>query len=476
MKFKSFFTALCIGMLATGQVAGADAFSSASDDLKEMVKDMQKTMSQMQQTIEMQNAKINMLEDKQNQVKMMSSVQPTSSGESAPVMTDKEFEDRLGLATGGASKWLKGLTFKGDLRLRYEGFSFSNDSFGRTRDRNRFRVRLRLGAEKKLSPEMKVGFGLSTGSLTDPISQNQTLTGLFTYKDILIDKAYATYEPKWAQVGPIKKAEITGGKFANPFEKASTDMVFDPDLRPEGLYEKFDATWIDNRDFKLTSFLTLGQLLLVENSGINDSQMYAFQGGIETTFYTPLMERPVRWMLAPSYYHYQHFADSSNFGTAVGNSNNVTPTTQLDAKAFKIFETYSEIEMYPYGSIPVRPFVDLAWNIAAHSPDGSVGTGERGARSFGVKLGKVSKKGDLELSYAYKWIPANAVVGNFSDSDFSAAGGTGKAGSVFKMGYALTDDLSLNGAMFFVNNLNDNTNSIPDQRTDRFQVDLVWKF
>ena len=87
------------------------------------------------------------------------------------------------------------------------------------------------------------------------------------------------------------------------------------------------------------------------------------------------------------------------------------------------------------------------------------------------------KKGDWEVSYAYKRIEYESVVGAFNDSDFGL-GHSGKQGSVIKAGFALTYNITLNSAMFFVNNtgLGNAAAGIRDERQNRFQVDLVWKF
>ena len=85
------------------------------------------------------------------------------------------------------------------------------------------------------------------------------------------------------------------------------------------------------------------------------------------------------------------------------------------------------------------------------------------------------EKGDWELGLAYKRIEPESVVGAFNDSDFGL-GHSGKRGSVFKLGYALTDSITLGGAAFFVNNLTTGTGGVRDEEQRRFQLDLAWKF
>lgn len=101
---------------------------------------------------------------------------------------------------------------------------------------------------------------------------------------------------------------------------------------------------------------------------------------------------------------------------------------------------------------------------------------------MGLTLGKLVKKGDWQASYQYKYIGANSVVGAFNDSDFGGYnyGGTDKAGNVIKLGYNLTDYLTLNGACYLVRPITQRaaiTNGMqPDQSVRRFQLDMTYKF
>jgi len=131
--------------------------------------------------------------------------------------------------------------FTGDARVRGEGFyqSYAGCPAGVCEDRNRIRLRLRLGVEGKLNEDFNAGIFLATGiwsngspSFTDPVSTNETVTGFFEKKTIALDRGYITYNPvahKWLN--------LTGGKFAYTWQR--TNFMFDPDLNPEGFSEKF---------------------------------------------------------------------------------------------------------------------------------------------------------------------------------------------------------------------------------------------
>jgi hypothetical protein len=229
----------------------------------------------------------------------------------------------------------------------------------------------------------------------------------------------------------------------------------------------------------LKSYLLAGQFVLDEDSTGTDAELLAHQIGVEASLRTPVLERPVEFLSAFSYYTYPGYANSSNFligGTSLarGNPNVAGSSTALDAEDFDVIEIYNELAIYPYG-FPTRFFLDYATNPSDGALSPSI-VDENDAFSIGVALGKAKKKGEWEISYAYKRLEANSVVGAFTDSDFGAAGHIDKRGSVIKLGYALTDNLFLNGAAFFVNNLNTGTAGNRDEEQRRFQLDMLWKF
>ena len=105
------------------------------------------------------------------------------------------------------------------------------------------------------------------------------------------------------------------------------------------------------------------------------------------------------------------------------------------------------------------------------------------AWGLGFKLGKMKKKGDMEMFYGYYEIGANAVVAAFNDGDFGGPGGVGhtnRQGHKFGLGYQLTDAITVNWTGYVVTPLNPNpatvvANSI-NETVFRSQADLVYKF
>ena len=131
---------------------------------------------------------------------------------------------RLGTLEGITSRF----RLNGDIRVRGENYQ---QSCAACFDRNRARVRVRLGLEGKLGDDFLGGLAFATGSLGDPTTTNETMTNFFDRKTIGLDRGYISYQPtahKWLQ--------LTGGKFAYSWNR--TSATFDPDINPEGFVAK----------------------------------------------------------------------------------------------------------------------------------------------------------------------------------------------------------------------------------------------
>lgn len=478
-----------------------------SDDVQKMMNNMAKEMEKMQRTIAEQSQRIQTLESRK-----MDGV-PVPQAASAAPMSEKEFQDMLKSEIKNVG-YFKNLKMGGDFRLRMENFAQGESDSASTTgddgaaDRNRFRYRLRYGIENGIGDDLTVGFRLASGTLSsrdsassgartvynsDPTSTNQTIgsPGLFSYNTIVIEKAYANYKPKYFKdlaLGPItiKGLEIGGGKFDNPFLKYSSPMVWDGDVTPEGVYEKINVNLYQNEGNEVNWFGTAMQSVLKEGSaGETDANLFAFQTGFNLVSYTPMMERPVEFNTAMSFYGYDNYASDGNYildtlsSLARGNTTCVGtagagPCIGLEMGNPKILEFYNELKLTPLFNTPISIFNDIATNVNNGSVSGASAMKDT-AIGYGVKAGKLKDKGDWETSFAWYSIPPNAVVGAFTDSDLGQ-GHANNLGTVWKAGYQLTKNTVLNFAWFNVTPYDSNVATAGDQRTNRFQTDLVWKF
>src|SRR5690349_3471217 len=168
---------------------------------------------------------------------------------------------------GETAEWTQRIKFSGDIRTRAEAVQFDQPRFdpqnrniqiagnytafpdfnkinaGRgfdlngvgdapflntTADRERARIRARLGVEAKVSDWVTAELRLASGSDTSPVSTNQTLgsgSELGKYQ-FWLDRAAI-------RLAPLESLQITVGRAANPFW--TSELLFDEDLNFDGL-------------------------------------------------------------------------------------------------------------------------------------------------------------------------------------------------------------------------------------------------
>ncbi|MDQ7086421.1 MAG: putative porin [Acidobacteriota bacterium] len=126
---------------------------------------------------------------------------------------------------GNGPSWFEKLKFKGDLRLRYEGFKHT----GKYEDgqRDRFRLRYRLGLVADISEGIRIGAELRSGNRLDPVSDNQTLDEGFSKKEIALAQMYVDFALS-------RRFSLIAGKFSPKKLWKVSDMQIDDDVVSEG--------------------------------------------------------------------------------------------------------------------------------------------------------------------------------------------------------------------------------------------------
>jgi putative porin len=160
--------------------------------------------------------------DKDSVAKLSSDLTDVKTTVQSELLTSQDEQKRVSLLEGALGRF----RWTGDVRIRAENFTQQGVA-----DRNRARVRARLGFDGKLNEDFYGAVALATGSLGDPTTTNETLTNNFDRKTIGLDRAYITYNPvahRWLS--------ITAGKFAYQWQR--TGVTGDVDLNPEGFNEK----------------------------------------------------------------------------------------------------------------------------------------------------------------------------------------------------------------------------------------------
>lgn len=400
---------------------------------------------------------------------------------------------------GETNPWLADLTSKGDVRLRYEGFNREQQDAD---DRNRYRFRVRWGLEKRFSDEWRAGFRIASGAGTnEATSTNVTLENEFGLKQVFFDQAYGI----WSPTARVKEflpntllTEVGAGKVANPYEKWGTSIIWDGDVTPEGIYEKWDYKLMDvGTDGRWELNVLAGQWVVDENSGksatsVGDVNMFSYGVG---TYYTWMKDHDANfkftyydWNDLNNYYKVNTSALASTFG---GNDREIA-----DYKILNFYlETNFPVQIPAFGTQNLKLYGDYAYNQSEDDYIGDSSTdetlrnvayreNENDAFSVGFAIGKPKVKGDWMFNYEYYHVEANAVVGSFAESDLGL-GYANNQGHRLAYKYLLTDALELNFTAWIVEKINttiltyqttDNNPNGDDQELLRTQLDLVYKF
>jgi len=422
---------------------------------------------------------------------------------------EKEVMTKLNYKAGerlGLPGWLDRIEFYGDIRLRAQEDSFASDNAdiallndpeqdmnlkNSTVDRDRLRVRARLGADIKVNDWLTGGLQFVTGLQTTPVTPNQT-EGIAQGKYIFgLDRAFLKATPRpWLMV--------EGGRFANPF--LYTDIMFDPDLAFDGVAATFSPKLTDS----LTSFTTVGAFPIeeVESSEDNkakDKWLYSLQTGLK---WQAPNKSTVK--LAVAYHDYKNVEGQSNSvglndysGTAPafrqrGNSTFDINAANLPGQAsiiglaskFEQINIIGQIDFLNFDPVHVTLTGDYIKNIGFDKNEILRRTGnlykeetdayqvkmDVGTKTFSGLRSEAIEKDDWQVSLAYKRIEADAVLDGLNDSNFRLGGSDAK-------GWALVGNYAIDkntwvGARY----LSADTVSGLDYSVDVFLLDLNAKF
>jgi hypothetical protein len=342
--------------------------------------------------------------------------------------------------------WTRGVTVEGDVRVRAQADLFADGNapavgvtetnrnrtptlVNTSEDRQRLRVRARVAVNATLDPNWSAGLRLTTGSLTDPLSSNQTLGSYGNRFTAAFDRAFVRW--RW-----MEHLNAVAGRFGNPW--FGTDLVWANDLGFDGVA----AQWTPDLGPAGRAFLTAAVMPVQEvELSARDKWLYGLQVGADL----PRLFGRVGVRLAAGYYHYSGL---TGVLSPPGSTRN-----EFTAPAFaQKGNTYFNI-----ASDPARPLLGLAadyrlvnltgqlalplgdhrlvvagdWvrNIGFDRAAVAARTGFAvGAQVTGWQLraayghGEVAQPGQWQLFGGYKYLERDAVPDAFTDSDFRLGG------------------------------------------------------
>ena len=313
--------------------------------------------------------------------------------------------------------WVQDMKLKGDFRLRHEWIK-RNDSTDL--NRNRGRIRYRLGIETKINDQVQVGAGLASNGGT-PRGTNLTFSDTFAKSSINLDYAYVQYAPN-------EHLTLTGGKMKIPFWEP-TELLWDADLTPEG--GAANLNWKMNDNIKL--FSNLSTFVIDEiASDQSDPFIILLQSGLEWQ-----KDEKFDYKLAVSY-------DNFDNGTKQLLDSRSSPATNT-VNGGRYDFTYNTVSVASEFGIN-KPFDSFLPRIAAigefvHNPDpGEQNNGWLAGGYVGSK--KVSGPKQWKITGTFRYLGADAWLDVFPDADFYS-GATDVKGYETIFEFGLTKNISL---------------------------------
>ncbi|MHC4927436.1 MAG: putative porin [Planctomycetota bacterium] len=430
------FKNVVVSLLALGFFAGP-AGTAQADEIAELRELMEQQYEQMRQV---QNRLIAL---EKSQVEQGQTIEKI---------------EKEGFTIPETMSWIEKVTLYGDFRYRYE---YRDRAWKSDNKSDRHRIRARVGLKAKINEEWTFDFRVATSEFLededgdvsggDFVSGNKSLGDYWASKNLWIDRAYASYKPKW-----MEGATFKAGKMGNPFYRAGkTDLIWDGDLNPEGIAFQYETAMGDAD----TLFINTFGGTIQENGSSSDKRMVGGQIGLAHSF------EDSKLTAGAGYFDYSNVKDSAPiaFANFAGNTSYDLSGTDVYRYDYNLVELFGEYAT-SLGEMPVSVYGDYVVNTAS-------GVSEDTGWIIGTTLNKAKAPGTWQVSYDYRDLEADAVFGAFTDSDF-ADGGTNARGHKFNFTYVLAKNTALAATYF----KNENLAEQPNEDYDRLQLDLKVKF
>ncbi len=367
----------------------------------------------------------------------------------------RDLEERVSKLEKSTS-WVRKTKLKGDVRVRNE---YIHNDVGQ--DNNRQRLRVRLGAKSQLNDAVKVAVGIATGSSDSPTSTNQTLEREFQSKPIWLDYGYASYDPyDWLH--------LIGGKFKSPF--FHTDMLFDGDIRFDGVAGKVKRDINPDSDMPTTAYATLGYFPLDDANTTAGDDIYLVAGQIGTK--TEFADGDVKLKTGLAYYNFEHLRGvpasslAEERGTNTYNRGYTNTANSTLATSFNVLSPTLKLTFANFFG------TDAYWGIIGEYANNLATTDIDEAWRAGLWVGdkKVKKENQWKLLGQYSEVEADSFFDAFPDGDFNGAGTNAKGWELI-FNYALADNVILGLDYYKTEEI---TGADSDQQI--IQTDLIFKF
>ena len=361
-----------------------------------------------------------------------------------------------------------------------------------TENRDRFRLRARLGLDAELSPNFTSQVRLSSGSLTDPSSESQTQGTYGERYSVAIDRAYSRWNSSPA--GQLSIITLEGGRYENPWF-APTELVWARDLQFEGVAGALRVGLDGGSANSSHLFLNFAAVpeLEVPTEISEDKWLLGAQLGTDLHW----ADGTQHAQLAGALYDFLHVTGVRNspfstltnvtapafirFGNTVFDISNQPSDTTVNlfalAAHFRVVDLSGSYELaFPRYSLAVT--AEAVRNFGYHIADIEALTGQAitSAQNHGyvadVSFGDpvVQRRWAWRARVGYRYVQSDAVIDAWTDADFHE-GGTNAAGFYLWGDLGLAQNVWVRVRYFSANEITG-----PRYGNDIVQVDLNTRF
>lgn len=454
-------------------------------------------------------------------------------------------------APGQTPDWTRRITLSGDVRVRGEGLFMDQansdifEDFGainagggqnindRTpgyiappylntlEDRQRARIRARLGVNVKIDDWIWAELRIATGNDASPVSTNQTLggNGEFGKYALWLDRAAI-------HLTPGKDVALSFGRFANPFW--TSELLFDEDLNFDGVAVSASHGFGEN----LKLFGTAGAFPIfntslnygTRNAAVGQGRSFESQdkymGAVQLGFdYRPTDRLQMKAAAGYFYfdgvdgevsspcYWYEQSCDTDatrpafqQFGntlfpirSVIADPNNPVGSPEVQyfglAAAYEVLNLRAQVDYALNQRTLVRLEGDFVKNlglddalVSARAVNNlgpmvsstTFGPWDGGDTGWSARLTvgqmEIAQQGDWNLTLGYRYLESDAVLDAFTDSDFHI-GGTNNRGWMVGGSYGLGRNTSTGIRWISAEEIADAPFSV-----DRLIIDLATRF
>ncbi len=348
--------------------------------------------------------------------------------------------------------WAESTALRGDMRVRHEGIDIEGEpDYTKSRDKDRQRLRARLGAFTRINPEVETGIQIASGNGADRRGTNENLDNYFDKKAVWVDLAYINYNPV-----AVTGLKTFAGKMKQPWMSMG-DVIWDGDINPEGLAASYTKKNGTTTFFGSGGYYTMKDA--VDGDGFefeNDLSLYHLQGGAAFD-----AGDSVRLTLGASLYEF----DNEEFGSTSSFRTNGNTTDR-----FGLYELFAQMDVIGL-PLPLSVYGQYVRNDDARD----FGTALDGGEDTAFLIGLRTNIAGLVIDYNYRDVEANAVVGGMTDSDF-AAGYTNSSGHKIKVKYDILKNFAIGATYFMAESDVASSTGLTDADVDTLHIDLEAKF